>query len=109
MTQNQNTSLQNVRVRSIWQKDAKTLAIEWTDMKTQEFDVVALRLNCPCAACIDELSGERKIKAEDISPNVRPIQVHSVGRYALGIEFTDGHKTGIYTFDYLRNNVQISS
>jgi DUF971 family protein len=33
---------------------------------------------------------------------VRPIRVQGVGRYALQIAWSDGHDTGIYTFEHLR-------
>ena len=89
-------------VREIWQKDDKTLGIGWTDGVETFFDVVELRRKCPCAVCVDEMSGQRKLKDEDIPDSVRPVRIHSVGRYALTVEFTDRHKTGIYTFDYLR-------
>lgn len=93
---------QSTTVREIWQKDAKTLGIGWTDGVETFFDVVELRRKCPCAVCVDEMSGQRKLKDEDVSDSVRPVRIHSVGRYALTVEFTDRHKTGIYTFDYLR-------
>lgn len=93
---------QNVTIKEIWQKDDQTLGIGWTDGLESYFNVVALRRQCPCAVCVDEMSGQRKIKDDDISDQVRPVKLHSVGRYALTIEFSDRHKTGIYTFDYLR-------
>jgi DUF971 family protein len=89
-------------VKEIWQKDLRTLAIVWTDDKESECDVVALRRHCPCAECVDETTGKRKIAPEQISDGTRPLVIRSVGRYAMAIEFSDGHKTGIYSFDFLR-------
>ena len=43
------------------------------------------------------------LKAEDVSDDVRPVSIDSVGRYAMSIKFSDGHATGIYTFQYLRS------
>ena len=34
--------------------------------------------------------------------DIRLTRVWSVGNYALGLAFSDGHDTGIYTFDHLR-------
>ncbi len=94
---------EDIRVQKIWQKSDRDLAIVWTDGKESEFDVVQLRRLCPCAVCIDEFTHERKLRPEDVSEGVRPVRVESVGRYALNIKFNDGHGTGIYTFQMLRD------
>ncbi len=91
-----------IRVQEISQKDDRILQVLWTDQQRQEFDVVELRRKCPCAVCIDEWTREKRLKPEDVSEEVRPIEIESVGRYALKIRFTDGHSTGIYTFENLR-------
>ncbi len=64
--------------------------------------VVYLRRSCSCAACVDEWSGLRILKPEQISELVRPRRISPVGRYAINIEWSDGHKSGIYSFEYLR-------
>lgn len=94
--------MDNVRVRNITQADDRTLAIEWTDGKNQTFDVVTLRRQCPCASCVDEFTHKRLLKDNDIPETVRPRSIESVGRYALKVDFSDGHSTGIYTFAKLR-------
>jgi DUF971 family protein len=33
---------------------------------------------------------------------VRPLSIDSVGRYAIRFHWSDGHSTGIYTFEHLR-------
>lgn len=91
-----------VRVKAIGQVDDRTLGITWTDGKQSTYDVVQLRRRCPCATCIDEWTHEPLLKPEQIPESVRPIKVESVGQYALTIHFSDGHKTGIYTFSALR-------
>lgn len=89
-------------IKEIWQKDPRTLAVIWTDGRESHYDVVALRQECPCAECIDEGTGKRKIDPRSVADSIRPVIIRSVGRYAMAIEFTDGHRTGIYTFDLLR-------
>ena len=39
---------------------------------------------------------------EQLDSFVRIMGMKPVGNYAYGIEFSDGHDTGIYTFEYLR-------
>ncbi len=95
--------MENIRVKDIAQVDAKTLAITWTDGRKNLFDVVLLRRSCPCATCIDEWTRAQRLKPADIADTVRPVRIDSVGSYALKIEFSDGHSTGIYTFPMLRN------
>ncbi len=91
-----------IAIKSIAQKDHRTLTIHWTDNRTQEFDVVELRRQCPCAVCVDEITNQRILKPEHVSENIRPIRIDSVGSYALNIKFNDHHSTGIYTFDLLQ-------
>lgn len=93
-------------VQEIWQKDETTLGIVWTDGLESSYNVVELRRNCPCAVCVDEMTGKRTLSPAEVSDSVRPITINSVGRYALNIEFNDGHKTGIYSFETLRSSNQ---
>jgi len=90
------------RVKSISQIDNKTLGITWTDGLASRIDVVDLRRKCPCATCIDEWTHEQILKPESVPETVRPVKIESVGQYALTAQFTDGHRTGIYTFAMLR-------
>ena len=95
-----------VQVKKIWQEDERNLGVLWTDDRQDIFDVVALRRKCPCALCVDEWTHEPKLKPEDVKETIRPIMVQSIGRYAMNIQFNDGHSTGIYTFTYLRDLVR---
>ncbi|HYX33530.1 MAG TPA: DUF971 domain-containing protein [Oligoflexus sp.] len=90
------------RVKRIWQQDDRTLAINWTDGRKSLYDVVELRRQCRCANCVDEMTRKRTLNPDEIPESVRPVKVESVGRYALTIHFTDGHRTGIYPFERLR-------
>jgi DUF971 family protein len=60
-----------------------------------------LRYLCPCAACVDEHTGRRTIKKERISPEIRATGVQLVGRYAVQINWSDRHSTGMYHYDRL--------
>lgn len=61
-----------------------------------------LRLACSCAACVDEVTGVRRLDPATVPGDVRPMRIEPVGRYAIHIAWSDGHQTGIYTFEYLR-------
>ena len=77
------------------------LIIEWRNGETMEYDYFKLRFFCPCASCVDELTGERVLMQESVPNDVQPIKGEHVGNYALRIHWSDGHSTGIYTFNSL--------
>ena len=89
-----------VGIKEIWQRDLQTFQILWTDGLEHLFNVVDLRKKCPCAQCVDEVTGERKPQPLD-EKKIQVKLVRSVGRYALNIEY-ENHSTGIYTFNFLR-------
>ena len=83
-------------------RDSRTLGILWADGARQDIDVRDLRLGCPCAACVDEMNGRRRLDPATVPLNIEPTRVWAVGNYAIGVAFTDGHSTGIYSFERLR-------
>jgi len=87
---------------SIRQQGPRSLAITWADGHHSVYDVRRLRLACACAQCVDEWSGEERVDDGQIPQDVRPVSVHPVGRYAVQIDWSDGHTTGIYPFARLR-------
>ncbi len=83
-------------------EDGSRLRITWKDGVVSEYLPRELRLVCPCAGCVDELTGVRTLVAERVDDVVWPVAIHYVGRYALQFVWSDGHETGIYTYAYLR-------
>lgn len=92
----------NYRIKKIYQIDAHTLGIDWTDGHSSRYRLAHLRRHCPCAGCRDEWTGKPLIKPESISDDIQATRIEAVGRYALSINFTDGHTTGIYSYELLR-------
>lgn len=86
----------------IGQQDARTLRIGWSDGHLSLYDVRDLRLACGCARCVDEWTGENRLDADAVPEDVRPVRIEPVGRYAIQIEWSDGHASGIYPFARLR-------
>ena len=84
------------------------LRITWSDGVATDYAVQQLRDACPCATC-DE---RRKVTRSSPSmPEIsKPDELHPltlssmtpVGNYAYSITFSDGHGTGIYRFELLR-------
>jgi len=78
------------------------VSIKWSDDAETKYDAANLRRACPCAGCVHEWTGEKILKAENIADGLTFSSIGIVGRYALNFIFSDGHDTGIYTFNYLR-------
>lgn len=91
--------------------------VVWSDGHVSHFDFAYLRERCPCALCNDERAKKAQFPANPehaapaaVAPSVLPMfkpktkarAAKAVGNYALQIDFTDGHSTGIYSYDYLR-------
>lgn len=83
-------------------EDESKLRILWKDGVASEFVPRYLRQLCPCAGCVDEMTGVRTLQPEAVAEGVYPTAIHYVGRYALQLVWSDGHDTGFYTFEYLR-------
>src|SRR5512143_1162954 len=87
---------------SIAQQGPRSLAIGWSDGHRRAYDVRALRLARGCAQCVDEWTGEDRLDDAAVPLDVAPVRIQSVGRYAIQIDWSDGHTTGIYPFRRLR-------
>lgn len=80
--------------------DDHTLTIEWSDGRTLAYPLDALRAACPCAECVDEWTGEVRVR-RDMFPGISLQALDEVGRYAFQITFTDGHGLGLFTWSRL--------
>mgnify|MGYP001447830913 CR=1 FL=1 len=87
---------------NIYPIDEKTIGIEWDDGQQSKYMLRDLRGSCRCAVCVDEVTGRRVVFPEHIPENICALEARPVGRYALQFIWSDGHDSGIYTFDYLR-------
>jgi DUF971 family protein len=91
-----------VEPREIMQETDAALRITWGDGRACVFEAARLRRLCPCAQCVNEFTGERVLKPEAVSDELKIENVEIVGRYALTFRWSDKHDTGIYSFRYLR-------
>jgi ATP-binding protein involved in chromosome partitioning len=79
------------------------ILVEWDEQGHHGFyPSRALRLACPCATCVEEISGRRLLDPALIPQDIRPASLALVGAYGLKVQWSDGHSTGIYTFEQLR-------
>jgi len=85
--------------------------IVWSDSHSSHFDFPFLRDNCPCATCNDERAKKDSASSLPLpsspllplyKPKARAQSATPVGNYAIQIHFSDGHSSGIFSYEYLR-------
>ena len=81
---------------------ADNLYILWRDGHESRYDFFALRDACPCASCIDEITGQKTLDPSSIPKDIHALSCEYVGNYAIRIRWSDGHDTGLYNFKLLR-------
>ena len=92
----------NFTPRSIEKVEDARLRIVWDDGHETELPFAHLRRSCPCAMCKDEWTGEPLLDPKAVPEALGASRADVVGNYALTFTFTDGHGTGIFTFEMLR-------
>ncbi len=117
---NQNNPSEIVPV-GLEKSDDRHLVIDWSDGHQQRIPFRMLRDNCRCAHCIDKHKMYKPVgEAETLEPQpkpkslalpvlsdaeARPIDIASMapaGNYGYKVAFSDGHSSGIYSFELLR-------
>ena len=85
-------------------REAQALNVAWKDGHESVYPLKHLRAECPCAACKAERDEARRNPFRVLAsvPSAELVKIEPVGRYGLKLIWKDGHSTGIYTLDYLR-------
>jgi DUF971 family protein len=90
---------------STLQKIGEEFAIAWSDGRESFLSLERLRRACPCASC----GGEPDVLGRVIRPEVtytkgsfELLGWDTVGGYGVQPRWADGHRSGIYTYAYLR-------
>jgi DUF971 family protein len=84
------------------------LFIEWSDGQKHEITIGHLRKSCPCATCREQRakppqpSGGLNVLSLAEARPLKILGMKPVGNYAYSIAFSDGHDTGIFTLEFLR-------
>jgi len=86
--------------------EKELISILWKDSNESRIQLRYLREECPCAGCKGEtilLHSYRPPKLPIAHPDMYTVKnLKMVGEYALQILWKDGHDTGIYTWEYLK-------
>ncbi len=89
------------------------LQITWSDGVQHVLTVRQLRTLCPCATCREQRQAENRQAEANRPPSLtvlspaeteplRFLAMRPVGHYAYAVAFSDGHDTGIFTLEFLR-------
>jgi DUF971 family protein len=92
---------------------SKGIKIDWKDGHRSEYSLAYLRDECPCASCTGAHGTVPQKSNYSATADANPFQmfkptikmdaVEEVGHYAVRIQWNDGHNTGIYSFQHLRD------
>ena len=93
--------------KNLSRPDPTRLRIEWSDGENREYTIRELRDACPCATCREKRNAPPKpfqltVLSEGETKPLALDAMKPVGNYAYAMHFSDGHDTGIYTLDFLR-------
>lgn len=89
--------------------EAGFLEIAWPDHPTWQYPFRYLRENCECALCVHEITGERLLDPATIPDDIHIASMKLTGKYAVKIVWSDGHDTGLFTWERLRNLCKCSN
>lgn len=89
---------------------SRGINIDWKDNHQSAYELVYLRDHCPCAGCTGAHGTEPRPKSSEVkadpfqmyTPKLKMDAVEPVGNYAIRIQWSDGHSTGIYSYEHLR-------
>lgn len=106
---------EHVRVN---QTEGTGVEITWKDGHSSHWTFTWLRDACPCATCVKERESSGRAPGEPrpqlgnslpiYKTPLRPQRTRAVGNYAVSFDWSDGHRTGIYSWVYLRSICQCS-
>lgn len=95
--------------------DDHRLEIEWNDGRRDQLSPLKLRQACPCATCREKQRTPAPNKLQlnilsqaELAPT-RVVGMRPVGNYAYQIAFSDGHDSGIFSLELLRNLGEVTS
>ncbi len=91
-----------IEPRQVIEESDSEISIVWSDETENKYNAAELRRACPCAGCVNEWTGEKMLKAENVAEDLTFSSIAIVGRYALNFNFSDGHATGIFSFQFLK-------
>ena len=90
---------------------SKGIKIDWKDGHRSEYGLTFLRDKCPCAQCTGahgtpprepEAAANPANPFPMYKPALKMLGAEPVGNYAIRINWSDGHSSGIYSYEHFR-------
>ena len=90
---------------------SKGIKIDWKDGHHSDYGLTFLRDKCPCANCtgahgtpprVPEAEQAKQDPFQMYKAPIKMLGVEPVGNYAIRIDWSDGHNSGIYSYDHFR-------
>jgi DUF971 family protein len=108
-------TLTEYRPESLEREGPAGIVIGWSNGARRRYTAAGLRAACPCATCREKKSAAaaKPPAGSSLKTSLLPVlsmqearptaieHMRPVGNYAYNIEFSDGHDSGIFTFEYL--------
>lgn len=88
------------------------LALRWPDGREDFLPAELLRRHSPSAENqgeVDILGVRHGGDNTSAFPGIRILKLNRIGNYALQIVFSDGHRTGLFSWAYLRTLGEVDS
>ncbi len=76
--------------------------VRWPNGVESRIPNVKVRASCQCALCVNEYTGEAILDPATIPGDLEAESVEPLGNYAVSIAWSDGHSSGIFSWDHLR-------
>lgn len=89
----------------IYNKDKNEIELYLNNKLVKSISAFELRCKCLCAGCVHELTGEIILNKDKIDKNVFPKVIEPKGNYAVSVVWSDGHRSSIYPYKNLLDNV----
>ena len=88
----------------------RDVLVRFGDGIAGRFTVAELRLACPCAECVGKRqSGASVQPAVERGDAVSITDAELAGAFGINLDWSDGHRTGIYAWSYLRAGLDTGS
>jgi DUF971 family protein len=102
--------MKNALPTALKKTENRSLQIQWSDGQTLEYPFSKLRDACPCATCKERKKADSQNGPGDLLKILKPgeareldvLEMRPVGNYAYNITFSDGHSSGLFTMELLR-------
>lgn len=78
------------------------ITVTWRDGHSDVHGARTLRLACPCAHCVHEITGKPLLDPASVPTTLTAVEGKRVGNYAWQFRWSDGHSTGLYSFVLMR-------